>query len=167
MRGVAAVLVAGLAAFGARAQSPPPRQIDPEHFHPFSQGELSGRGSAAPIVMPTKERPFGACDPRTHDWIVCLAATAARSDRIVDEAEQSVRAVIENRRELSPYLRNARGEALARIDTDWRKFRDAECDALAMLERGLPAQVYEARLTCRILRNLERGEAMKARYGGG
>ncbi len=161
-----AVLVAGLSASCAIAQQTPPRQIDPEHFHPFSQGEFAGR-SAAPIVMPTKERPFGACDPKAHDWIACLTATAAQSDQIVDEAEQSVRAALEQRRDLNPYMRKARGEALARIDTEWRQFRERECDALAMLERGLPAQVYEARLACRIMRNLERGEALKVRYGGG
>ena len=168
MRLLAAFFLLALPASAAIAQdAPPPRVIAPDRFHPYSQGELGLREPPAPILAPTKERPFGACNPRAHDWIACLTATSALSEAIVDEAEQAARAALPRRRNLNPYLQKSYGEALARLDAQWRKFRDAECDALAPLERGLPRQVYEARLTCRIVRNLERGEALKARYGGG
>jgi len=156
-----------LAAFAASAQDAPPRQIAPDLFHPYSQGEFSARQPPSAIVAPTLDRPLGACNPKAHDWIPCLTATAAQSEAILDDAEQSVRAALMLRRDLNPYLRKSDGEALARIDEEWRRFRDRECDALALLERGLPPQAYEARLTCRILRNLERAETLKARYRGG
>jgi hypothetical protein len=166
MRVVLAVLVACLAASGALAQQASPRQIDPEHFHPSAAGESAAPAPASPIVMPTKERPLGACDPNAHGRVACLIATSRQSDHLIDDAEQSVRAAIDKRHDLNPYLRNSLDEALTRIDNEWRKYRDRECDALAMLERGLPASSYEARLACRIMRNLERGEELQARYGG-
>jgi len=168
MRLLAALAVSGLAIAPVAAQgAQPPRIIAPELFHPYSQGELGPREPPAPIVAPTRERPFGACVQKSHDWIACLTATAARSDGIVEDAEQAAVAALPNRRPLNPYLKKSYTEALSRLDAEWRKFRDAECDALAALENGLPPQVYEARLVCRIVRNLERGEALKSRYGGG
>lgn len=168
MRLLAALVVSGLAIAPARAQgAPPPRVIAPELFHPYSQGELGPREPPAPIIAPTREQPLGACSPKTHDWIACLTATAARSEQVVEDAEQAAVADLPQRRPLNPYLKKSYTEAFSRLDAEWRKFRDAECDALAALENGLPPQVYEARLVCRIIRNLERGEALKARYLGG
>ena len=165
---LAALFLLTLAAPSASAQeASPPRIIAPDRFHPYSQGELGPRQPPAPIVAPTKERPSGACNPKAHDWIACLTATAAASEEIVDAAEQTARVALSQRRNLNPYLQKSYGEALTRLDAEWRRFRDAECDALAPLERGLPPQVYEARLMCRISRNIERGETLKARYGGG
>ena len=168
MRRLAVLVLSALAIVQVRAQgAPPPRIIAPELFHPYSQGELGPREPPAAIVAPTRERPLGACSQKTHDWIACLTATAARSDQIVEDAEQAAVTDLPQRRPLNPYLKKSYAEAFSRLDAEWRKFRDAECDALAALENGLPPQVYEARLTCRILRNLERGEALKARYSGG
>jgi uncharacterized protein YecT (DUF1311 family) len=164
MRGVAALAVAALAAHGAVAQDLPPRQIAPDRFYPYSGALLPHESTT--IVAPTKEHPFGACDPKAHDWAPCLTATARQSDGIVEQAEQDVRDAVAQRRKLNPYLQKAYGDALSRLDAEWRKFRDSECDALAALERGLPAQIYEARQTCRVLRNLERAEALRARYLG-
>jgi uncharacterized protein YecT (DUF1311 family) len=165
MRAIAACAVVALAAHSATAQDTPPRQIAPDRFYPYS-GALLPHESATAIIAPTREQPFGACDPRAHDWVPCLTATARKSDGIVEQAEQDVRDAVTQRRKLNPSLRKAYGDALSRLDAEWRKFRDSECDALAALEQGLPTQVYEARQTCRILRNLERAEALRARYLG-
>ena len=168
MRLHSALVLATLAVAPVRAQgAPPPRVIAPELFHPYSQGELGPREAPAAIVAPTRERPLGSCVQKAHDWIACLTGTAARSDQIVEDAEQAAVADLPRRRPLNPYLKKSYTEAFSRLDAEWRKFRDAECDALAALENGLPPQVYEARLVCRIIRNLERGAALKARYLGG
>ena len=165
MRVIAAFAVVALAAHGANAQESP-RQIAPDRFYPYS-GALLPHQSATAIVAPTREHPFGACEPKAHDWVLCLTTTAKQSDGLVEQAEQDVRDALPKRRSLNLYLQKSYGDALGRLDAEWRKFRDSECDALAALERGLPAQVYEARQTCRILRNLERAEALRARYVGG
>jgi len=151
----------------ALAQEPgaSPRQIAPDRFQPaLDAGQPDGEVRAA-IVAPTKERPFGACVMSAHDWIACINATATLSDQSVDEAERRVEGALARRPKLNGFLRQSVAKALARLDADWRAFRDRECQDLALIEHGLPSSIYEARLVCRIRRNLERAEALEARYG--
>ena len=179
--------VAALACFlfgtSAHSQDPsPPRQIDPDHFAPTPRDAATiapHRPYAAapavtppapraptPIVMPSRERPFGACDPTAHDWMTCLGATAQRSDRAVTDAEARLIAGLEGRPRLNPVMRETIAKAIVGADEVWRALRERECAELAMIERGVTGAYYEARLVCRIHRNLERAEALTTRYSG-
>jgi hypothetical protein len=62
-------------------------------------------------------------------------------------------------------MRQGIGKALGDADEAWRNLRDRECGQLALIERQMPKALYEARLICRIRRNLERMEALDLHYG--
>jgi hypothetical protein len=47
----------------------------------------------------------------------------------------------------------------------WRMLRERECADLPLIEAGLTGSLYERRLICRIRRDIERVEFLKARYG--
>jgi len=187
--GVAAFLLglasSSLAAAPAHAQDrPSPRQIDPDRFAPMPRDAatiLPPRANApvapgsqakptppapAPIVMPSLEHPFGACDAGARDWLTCLGATAQLSDRAVAEAEARLVAGLAARPRLNPVMRATISKALAGADDAWRALRERECADLALIERGLTGVYYEVRLVCHIRRNLERAEALTSRYSG-
>jgi uncharacterized protein YecT (DUF1311 family) len=142
--------------------APVQRQIAPERFAPSPRGPEAAK---APIVMPSRERPVGACDPSTHDWLACLDGTATLSDRAVDDAVAALTAGLEQRPQLNLPMRQGIGKALGDAEEAWRNLRDLECGQLALIERQLPKALYEARLICRIRRNLERMEALDLHYG--
>ena len=110
-----------------------PRQIDPDRFaptprdaatiaapHPKPPAKLAPpppaativAPSPAPIVMPTRERPQGACDRTARDWLNCLGATAQLSDRAVEDAVAGLIAGLDSRPRLNPVTREAVGNAL-------------------------------------------------------
>ena len=47
----------------------------------------------------------------------------------------------------------------------WRVLRERECTDLPLIEAGLNGSLYEKRLVCRIRRDIERVEFLRARYG--
>ena len=184
------VLFCGLAGFSlvvaAHAQdAAAPRQIDPDRFapmprdaatiaapHPKAPAKLTPPPAAAaivepppaPIVMPNRERPQGACDRTARDWLTCLAATAQLSDSAVEDADTRLIAGLDRRPRLNPVTREAVGNALRGAQDAWRSLRERECAYLTLIEIGLTGTLYEARLVCRIRRNLERVEALSAHY---
>jgi uncharacterized protein YecT (DUF1311 family) len=118
----------------------------------------------APILAPTRQRPQGACDRTARDWLTCLAATAQLSDGVVEDAVARLIASLDSRPRLNPVTREAVGNALKGAQEAWRSLRERECAYLPMIETGVTGTLYEARLLCRIRRNLEREEALSAHY---
>jgi uncharacterized protein YecT (DUF1311 family) len=166
-------------------EAAPPRQIDPERFapmprdaatisatHPTAPAKPPPPPPAAaiaappptPVVMPDRERPQGACDRAARDWLACLAATAQLSDSAVEDAVARLVAGLDGRPRLNPVTREAIGNALRGAQESWRSLRERECAYLTLIETGLTGTLYEARLLCRIRRNLERQEALSAHY---
>ncbi len=178
---------AGCSLFAAvHAQDAPPRQIAPDLFaptprdagaiaapHPIARERIApapldaplGAPARAPIVMPTLERPVGACEPTARDWLICLAATAQLSDNAVEDTNARLIVGLDRRPRLNPVTRQAIAIALRGAQEVWRSLRERECADLALIETGLTATLYEARLVCRIRRDLERVEALSAHYG--
>jgi hypothetical protein len=179
--------LAGCALAAARAEdAPQPRQIAPDRFAPTPRdaatlaaphpivpnppapsppGAASAPPAGAPIVAPTRERPFGACDRTARDWLICIAATALLSDGAVAQTEARLIASLDRRPSLNPVMRQAIAKALAGAGEAWRSLRERECADLAMIESGLNGGLYEVRLVCRIRRNLERVQDLSTRYG--
>ena len=169
-----------------RAQdAAPPRQIDPDRFsptprdaatiaapHPMAPAKVAPPPPAAaivappptPVVMPNRDRPQGACDRTARDWLICLAATAQLSDSAVEDAVARLIAGLDGRPRLNPVTREAVGNALRGAQEAWRSLRERECAYLTLIETGVTGTLYEARLLCRIRRNLERQEALSTHY---
>jgi len=179
--------LAGCVLAVAHAQeTPPPRQIAPERFaptprdaatisapHPIAPArstpaphETAAPPTRSPIVAPNRERPFGACERTAQNWLVCLEATAQLSDRAVADAGARLRLGLDRRPRLNPVMREAIAKALTGADEAWRSLRERECGELTLIERDLTGSLFEARLVCRIRRNLERVEVLSERYGG-
>jgi uncharacterized protein YecT (DUF1311 family) len=160
----------------------PPRQIAPDMFAPvLRDGAATPRPRPAaaptpspapvptepprsPIVAPTRERPLGGCERGARDWVLCLQATARLADRSVEEASSRVAASLETRDNLNPIMREEMTNALSGAQEAWRNLRDRECAMLPLIENGLGGALYEARLICRIRRDIERRETLAARY---
>jgi uncharacterized protein YecT (DUF1311 family) len=149
----------------AQEAAPRPRRIAPDQFPAYSSGEDGAAAKRATIALPTRERPFGNCDRANREWLSCLHATAELSDRLVDEAEDRVRAALVLRPDVSSFMRESFSRALTQADTQWRALRDYECNGLVLLEKGFRAQPYEVRLTCQIRHNLDRAEQLWSSYG--
>jgi uncharacterized protein YecT (DUF1311 family) len=115
--------------------------------------------------MPTRERPLGACERTARDWLTCLAATAQLSDSAVEDTNARLIVGLDRRPRLNPVTRQAIAIALKGAQEVWRSLRERECADLALIESGLTTTLYEARLVCRIRRDLERVEALSAHYG--
>jgi uncharacterized protein YecT (DUF1311 family) len=174
--------LAGFLLVAAHAQDAAgPRQIDPDRFaptprdaatiaapHPKPAAKVAppplAATLAAPIVMPNRERPQGACDRTARDWLTCLAATAQLSDSAVENAVAGLIAGLDGRPRLNPVTREAVGNALRGAEEAWRSLRERECAYLTLIETGVTGTLYEARLLCRIRRNLERVEALSTHY---
>lgn len=165
------VAITGLLGLGllapARAEEAKPRLIDPEHFAPSLREAVPGAAAHAPIVAPDSEHPAGACDKRARDWASCLQATARLSDGMVEEAEARASDAIQRRERLNAVMKTSVANALRSAQDEWRALRERECNDLALLENGLEGTLFEIRSLCRIRRNLERAETLKARYGDG
>jgi hypothetical protein len=176
-----AVALAFLALAGAAKadDAPQPRVIGPDRFQPNlreaplkqdapAKGELAPNEQLkAAIVMPTFERPVGACVPQAHDWLACLEETAKLSDNAVDDEVSRLIDSFENRKNVDFFARVEAKKALKSAEQSWQALRDIECGDLARIERGLVGAYREARLQCRIRRNLERVDMLTTRYTEG
>jgi uncharacterized protein YecT (DUF1311 family) len=176
-----AVALAGLAlAAAAKADdAPQPRVIAPDRFQPNlreapSKSYAPANGAPAlaeqpkaAIVLPTFEHPVGTCDPAAHDWLPCLEATAKLSDNSVDDEATRLIDSFESRKNVDFFARVEAKKALKSAQESWRALRDIECGDLAKIERGLVGAYREARLQCRIRRNLERVDMLTTRYAEG
>jgi len=167
-RGALALAAAILGAGAAAADPDAPRQIAPDLVPPAAADSAAdGAAERAPIVAPSKDRPYGACRREARDWLACLAATAALSDGLVNAAEQRAREAVARRLKTNKLLPETFAKALDLVDADWRGLRDRECETLAFFENGPPAPVYERRLNCRIRLNLERAADLERLFGEG
>ena len=142
-----------------------PHPIAPERIAPTPPDAPIGAAARAPILMPTRARPLGACERTARDWLTCLAATAQLSDGAVEDANARLIVGLDHRPRLNPVTRQAIAIALKGAQEVWRSLRERECTDLALIESGLTTTLYEARLVCRIRRDLERVEALSAHYG--
>ena len=171
--------IAGLAFAGAAMaeDAPQPRVIAPDRFQPMlreappAKHEAPAKADPAPseqprtpIVMPTFDHPVGACDPNTHDWLACLELTAKLSDDAVEDAVNRLSDGFEHRTRVEFFARVESKKALKGAQETWRALRDYECGDLARMERGLVGAYRDARLQCRIRRNLERVDMLNNRY---
>ena len=158
----------------ARAQdAPAPRVIAPERFAPnYRDPPPASTAPAAPVnapartpvVAPTRDNPLGNCARDARDWLYCLQATARLADDLLAAAEAKVVDSLETRPRLNAFMKESIAKKLKVLEDDWRALRDRECEDLAQIERGIEGQLYEARQMCRIRRNLERADALAARY---
>jgi uncharacterized protein YecT (DUF1311 family) len=115
------------------------------------------------VVAPSRERPYGACEPAARDWTICLGDAAQLADREVEQAERSVLAGLEGR--VNPVMADGAARGLRAAGDAWRVLRDRECADLPLIETGLTGSLYERRLMCRIRRDVERVEVLRERYG--
>jgi hypothetical protein len=174
-----AVAVAMLALSGAASadDAPQPRVIAPDRFQPMLREAPAKPHDAppnaepapaeqprSPIVMPTFEHPVGACNPNTHDWLACLELTAKLSDDAVNDAVTRLSDGFEHRANVEFFARVEAKKALKSAEDIWRALRDYECGDVAKMERGLVGAYRDARLQCRIRRNLERVDMLNNRY---
>jgi uncharacterized protein YecT (DUF1311 family) len=161
------MLSLALAVPAGAGDAPSPRQIAPDRFAPSYRDAPAKAQAEAPIVAPSADHPLGACDRKARDWIACLDATTRLADGAVNEAEARVIASLEKRPSLNSVTRGAIATALKSADEEWRALRERECGVLALVERGVGGALYEARLVCRIRRDVERARALDERYGEG
>ena len=164
---ITGLLGLGLLASAGAEETVKPRLIDPQHFAPSLREAVPGEAAHGAVVSPDREHPAGACEKRARDWAACLQATARLSDAVVEEAEARASDAIQRRERLNAVLKTAVASALRSAQDEWRALRERECGDLALLETGLEGTLFEIRALCRIRRNLERAETLKARYGDG
>ena len=119
-----------------------------------------------PVVAPSRERPWGACNPESRDWATCLGVAAQLADREVEQAERAALAGLGQRPGVNPVIADGAARGLRAAGEAWRVLRDRECADLPLIETGLTGSLYERRLMCRIRRDVERGEVLRERYGG-
>jgi uncharacterized protein YecT (DUF1311 family) len=152
---------------GADRFQPNLREAPPKPSAPMKGEPAQAEPPKAAIVMPTFEHPVGACEPAGHDWLACLEATAKLSDTAVDDEATNLIDSFEHRAGLEFFSRVEAKKALKSAQQSWQALRDIECGDLAKIERGLIGAYREARLQCRIRRNLERVDMLTARYAEG
>ncbi|WP_439575615.1 lysozyme inhibitor LprI family protein [Phreatobacter sp.] len=138
------------------------RRIAPGQF-PEMRLEATPRTAAEP-VEPTPERPFGHCSRDQSNWIFCLQAIARASDSRLDETVDQVAHNLAGNQAFGPFQRQAFERAVREADRRYRALRDHECQALVLSEPDVQGELFEARLTCRIRRNLERITVLQTRY---
>lgn len=114
---------------------------------------------------PSEEKPLGSCDPVASDWVQCLNAAAIASDRLVQELQPRIAAAFAVRDSVALPLRQFWVRSLAEADRRYQALREQECGPLAMSEPHVRRREFEARLICRIDRNLERAKQLRSRYG--
>jgi uncharacterized protein YecT (DUF1311 family) len=118
-----------------------------------------------PAVAPSREKPYGACEPGSRDWTPCLGGAAQLADRSVEETERAVLAAIGHRPGVNPVVADGAARGLRAAGEAWRMLRDRECADLPLVEAGLSGSLYEKRLVCRIRRDIDRAESLRAHYG--
>jgi uncharacterized protein YecT (DUF1311 family) len=118
-----------------------------------------------PVVAPSRERPYGTCEPEARDWAACLGVAAQLADRGVEQAERTALAGFSGRPGVNPVIADGAARGLRAAGEAWRVLRDRECADLPLIETGLSGSLYERRLMCRIRRDVERVEALRQRYG--
>ena len=175
-RWAAAIAWLALAGAASADDAPQPLVIAPERFQPNLREAPAKHDAPAkaepaqaeqprtPVVMPTFDHPVGACDPNTHDWLACLELTAKLSDDAVEDAVSRLSDGFEHRASVEFFARVEAKKALKGAEETWRALRDYECGDLARMERGLVGAYRDARLQCRIRRNLERVDMLNNRY---
>ena len=97
---------------------------------------------------------------------MCLNAAADLADREVEKTERAVVADFSDRDDVNPVMADNATRGLKAAGDAWRTMRDRECSDLPLVETGLSGSLYERRLICRIRRDVERVEALRAHYGG-
>jgi hypothetical protein len=144
----------------------PPRLIAPERFAPSYRETPADAPAPSPSERaPSAEHPLGACKRGARDWMPCLDAAARLGDEQVDQAEARVIAGLERRVGMNSVTRGGMATALKAANEEWRALRVRECGPLALIESGVGGPLSEARLVCRIRRDLERVDALDRRYG--
>jgi hypothetical protein len=141
-----------------------PRRIAPELFPPYGPTVADDAPRPAPASVPSKEHPFGSCDRNSRSWLSCLRSTGELSDALVSEAEEQLRLELAQRTDLGLGARQNYSKALELANSQWRSLREQECRELALLEIRRRVQLYEARLTCQIVHNIERADELLSRY---
>jgi uncharacterized protein YecT (DUF1311 family) len=155
-----AVLINCLTVVGASGEEI--RRIAPHQFPEMRTDPASRTVSGQ--VEPSLERPFGHCTREQSNWIFCLQAAARATDSRLDQTVERVAKALATNDAFGPYQRQAFERALKEADRRFRALRDHECQALALSEPEVRGELFEARLTCQIHRNLERVAALTGRY---
>ena len=148
----------------APAHKPPPAARRARACGEASTAAKPRRPLAAAIV-PSRDRPFGACDPGANDFVVCLGAALSLADRAVEDGERAVLASLGGRPGVNPLIAETAARSLKAADDAWRILRDRECNDLPLIEAGLDGSLYERRLRCRLRRDIDRAEFLRERYG--
>lgn len=159
-RGCLALLI--IIPASAAASGPEIRRIAPGQF-PEMRLEAAPRPATEP-VEPTAERPFGPCSREQSNWIFCLQAAARASDARLGQTVDQIARMLAGNAAFGPFQRQAFERALHEADRRFRALRDHECQALVLSEPDVQGELFEARLTCQIRRNLERIATLVARY---
>jgi hypothetical protein len=118
-----------------------------------------------PPVIPSRAKPFGACEPATPSFVACLGSAAELADRAVEDGEHATLASLAHRPDMNPVIADGAARGLRAAGDAWRALRDRECADLPLIENGLDGSLYQRRLVCRIRRDIERVETLKSRYG--
>jgi uncharacterized protein YecT (DUF1311 family) len=116
-------------------------------------------------AAPSRDRPYGACEPAAPTFVACLGGAAELADKSVEEAEHWTLASLARRPGVNPVVADGAARGLRAAADAWRTLRDRECADLPLIEAGLTGSLYERRLVCRIRRDIERVEFLRARYG--
>jgi uncharacterized protein YecT (DUF1311 family) len=117
-----------------------------------------------PPAIPSRDRPYGACEPAAPNFVACLAGAVELADRAVEQAEHETLAGIAHRPDINPVVADGVARDLRAAGDAWRMLRDRECADLPLIEAGLDGSLYQRRLVCRIRRDLERVEFLRRRY---
>ena len=118
-----------------------------------------------PPLVPSRDHPYGACEPGQREFAACLGGAAQIADREVEQAEHAVIASLAHRGGVNPVVADSVARGLRNAGEAWRILRDRECSDLPLIESGLDGSLYERRLICRIRRDIERAEFLRLRYG--
>ncbi len=140
---------------------PPPRPPAPA-----APAAVAEKPAPPPSLIPSLEKPYGACAPEARDFVACLGGAAELADKSVEDAEHLTVANLGRRPGINPVVADGAARGLRAAGDAWRVLRDRECADLPLIEAGLTGSLYERRLVCRIRRDIERVEILRKRYGG-
>ena len=144
---------------------PPPPPPPPPEPAPAPKPTAVATPAPPPAVTPSRDKPFGACEPDAHDFAACLGGAVALADQSVEATERAVIASFGQRAGVNPVIADGAARGLRAAGDAWRILRDRECADLPLVEAGLTGSLYERRLVCRIRRDIDRVEILKQRYG--
>jgi hypothetical protein len=143
----------------------PPPPPPPPKPPPAPKAAVEKPPPPPPEVAPSRDKPYGACEPSAPGWGVCLGGAAQLADHAVEQTEHAVLAALGNRPGVNPVVADGAARGLRAAGDAWRVLRDRECSDLPLIEAGLTGSLYERRLMCRIRRDVERVEFLRQRYG--